>query len=87
MVVSGWGERLFFMHGLVGIADMSQQSSSFRSFTWDIGGGLDVPINRRTGWRAIQIDYRQTNPASIRRSEIRFTTGLTFAFKRFVVIE
>lgn len=87
MVVGGWWEKLLFMHALVGIGSVSKPPASHYSFAWDIGGGVDVPINRRAGWRAIQVDYRQTSPSSNLRSEVRFTTGLTFSFKRFNAIE
>lgn len=87
MVVSGWWEKHLFMHALVGVANVSRSSASHNSFAFDIGGGFDIPINRRAGWRAIQIDYRQTNPTSNLRNEIRFSTGLTFSFKRFIAIE
>lgn len=50
------------------------------SFASDIGGGLDVPITPRVGWRAIQIDYRR-NALGLRNTDVRFTTGLTFGFK------
>jgi hypothetical protein len=87
MVVSGWWEKLLFIHALVGVANVSRLSGSHNSFAWDIGGGLDIPINHRAGWRAIQIDYRQTNPTSNLRNEVRFSTGLTLSFKRFIAIE
>ena len=77
-----WRAKTIFVEGLLGVRHFSYQSSGFAvtSFASEIGGGLDVPLTPRVGWRAIQIDYR-TNAETLRHNDVRFTTGLTFGFK------
>jgi hypothetical protein len=76
-----WRAKTIFVQGLLGVRHFSSPGSGFAvtSFASDIGGGLDVPITPRVGWRAIQIDYR-TNAETLRHNDVRFTTGLTFGF-------
>jgi hypothetical protein len=78
-----WRAKTIFVQGLLGVRHFSYAYGGFAltSFASDIGGGLDVPISPRVGWRAIQIDYR-TNASGLRQTDVRFTTGLTFGFKR-----
>jgi hypothetical protein len=87
MVVGGWWQKLLFMHALIGIENVSRTATFHNAFAWDVGAGVDFPISRRAGWRAIQADYRQASPTSNLRSEVRFTTGLTLSFGRFNAIE
>jgi hypothetical protein len=76
-----WRAKTIFAQGLLGGTHFSSAGPSTGvQFAWDIGGGLDVPITPRIGWRAIQIDYR-AHPGWFSQKEVRFTTGLTFGFK------
>jgi hypothetical protein len=54
------------------------------SFAFQGGGGVNLPMTKRLGWRVGEVDYIWTklpNDTNNFQGDIRFSTGLIFRFK------
>jgi peptidoglycan-associated lipoprotein len=82
-----------YAQALVGLVDAfnsefpsgTSVQSSAASFAVQAGGGLNLPINRRIGIRAIEADYVSTqlpNNADSLQNDLRLSTGVVFHFRQ-----
>jgi peptidoglycan-associated lipoprotein len=81
-----------FGQALIGVAHSSGSlvqgptasvANSAASFAANLGGGLDIPLNRRFSLRPIEADYLLTtfnNGSNNRQNNLRISAGLVFRF-------
>jgi len=68
-----------FAHVLLGRT--SESFASYNVFSWAIGGGLDVSVNRRVAVRFAQLDYESVNvPGNAAAKGLRYSGGVVFRF-------
>jgi hypothetical protein len=76
-----WPSRLSpFVHVLGGGARFSGGQYTSKSFSFDIGAGVDTRIRKRLFWRIIQIDYLPTHLGGRTQDSDRLSTGIVIRF-------
>jgi len=81
-----WERATLFGHALFGAARTRVDFSSplpditDGSFSYALGGGLDIHAGRYFAIRAIQADYMYTKPFGSDRDSFRISTGVVFRF-------
>jgi opacity protein-like surface antigen len=67
-----------FVHALLGGARASGGGDSDTSFTYALGGGLDIKASDRVAIRIVQLDYLRTHFSDNWQNNFRYSTGLVF---------
>ncbi len=83
--VALYGDALFgFVHASDGVFPTSTTAEpSASSFAMQLGGGFNVPVDKRFGWRAVEVDYIGTklpNNGDNYQGDVRVSSGLTLHF-------
>ncbi|MGA3262652.1 MAG: hypothetical protein ABSC47_01245 [Terracidiphilus sp.] len=63
----------------------TKTTTSANSFALQTGGGLNLPLAKKWGWRVVEVDYIMTklpNYYDNYQGDIRVSTGLNFHFHR-----
>ena len=78
-----FGKCTFFAQFLLGVTFQTvaagTTSTSDRSFSDAIGGGVDYKLLQSVAWRG-QVDWLQTRLFGGNQSDVRFSTGIVFRF-------
>ena len=69
-----------FGHLLIGGAHLNTFSGSDNSFSWAMGGGLDVYVNSRFSVRLAEADWLRTQFADSTQSNFRCSGGVVIKF-------
>lgn len=82
-----WEHLTIFGHGLLGAARLDMRAAANGpfdiddvSFSYALGGGLDLNLGQRFAVRVAQADYLYTRPFGSGRDSFRISTGIIFRF-------
>jgi len=69
-----------FTHVLLGGSHISFAGISFNSFSFDLGGGVDIKISQHFAVRPVEMGYEHFSFAGLGFNNLRYSAGLVFHF-------